>query len=353
MKTVLYFGNIDLESGRNKVYIQGLRANRFEVLTCVDRGRGLRKYWELYKKHKEVKGKYDVILVGYGGYVTVPLAKLVSNKPVIFDALCSFYETEILSRDALKEVPFRILFVRFVDWVSTRFADKVLVESDKQKEYFNKELGVKSEKLVTVYTGVDDSIFKKDETIKKYEKFTVLFRGRIMSEAGVPTIIRAAKLLEDKDIDFLIIGYGCNKAMKDFNETLEKESPKKLTHVGRRLPFNEMVPLMQKCHISLGQFAKHERLERTVPHKAYESLALGLPYITAREGGIEEILKDGENCLMVEPENCTDLADKILQLYENETFRTSLVKNGEALYLRKFTPKEIVRPLLSLVEQTP
>jgi glycosyltransferase involved in cell wall biosynthesis len=350
MKTILYFGNIDLELSRNKIYIEGLRQNGVEVLFCVDRSKRIKKYWNLYKKHKEMKGKYDVLIVGYGGYVTVPLAKMLSDKPVIFDALCSFYETEILSRDALKEIPFRMLFVRFVDCIATRFADKILVESNKQKEYFSRELKVKSEKLVTVYTGVEDSVFKIDESIEKYEKFTVLFRGRIMSEAGVPIIIKAAKLLENENIDFRIIGHGSNEVMREFEEVLKEENPKNVTYVGKQLPFEELVYMMQKCHVSLGQFAKHERLERTIPHKAFESLALKLPYITARAGGVIEILEEDKHCLFVEADNPNELAQAILNCKNTKSLRDTLAKEGFELYKSRFSPQQVVVPLCALLK---
>jgi glycosyltransferase involved in cell wall biosynthesis len=335
---------------RNKIYAEGLRANGYTVLTCTDRSRGLKKYWQLYKKHKEYKGKYDILVVGYGGHVVVPFAKLISDKPVVFDALCSFYETEILSRDALKEIPFRRAYVRFIDWMTTRFADKILVESEAQKEYFYTKLGVRREKLITVYTGVDDTVFKIDDRVSKFEKFTVLFRGRIMSEAGVPTIIRAAKLLEGEHINFLIVGHGCNEAMQEFESTLKIVAPKNLTYIGTKLSFEELVSYMQKSHVSLGQFAKHERLERTIPHKAYESLALGLPYITARVGGVSEIFEEGKHCLMVHPEDPEDLAKNIRALYNNADLREMLSHEGYALYKMRFTPTSVTEPLRKLFD---
>jgi len=348
MKTVLYFGNIDLSLSRNKIYIEGLRRDGVEVLTCVDTTRGIKKYWNLYKKHKAFAGKYDVLIVGYGGFVSVPLAKIISKKPVIFDALCSFYETEILSRDALKEIPFRIAYVRFIDWIATRFADKVLVESEAQKEYFSKELQVKSEKLVTVYTGIDDTVFTYDSTVEKFETFTVLFRGRIMSEAGVPTIIRAAKLLEKEKINFLIIGYGCNEALQEFKKVLKEESPSNVTYKGERLSFEEMVSLMRRCHVSLGQLAKHERLERTIPHKAYESMVLKLPYITARARGVQEVMREGIECLMVNPEDPKDLADKILTLYSDQEKGKKIAEKGFMSYKEKYSSEKIVRSIIDI-----
>jgi glycosyltransferase involved in cell wall biosynthesis len=225
----------------------------------------------------------------------------------------------------------------------------VLVETNKQKEYFIKELKIKSEKLVTIYTGVDDSVFTLDENIKKLEKFTVLFRGRIMGEAGVPTIVKTAKLLESENIDFLIIGHGCNDAMQEFKVTLKEENSKNMTYVGKHLPFDELVLLMQKCHISLGQFAKHVRLERTIPHKAYESLAMKLPYITARTRGVQEIFEEGVHCLMTIPEDPKDLAEKIKKLFIDKELREKMAEAGYQLYKERFSPKEVVRPLCEML----
>lgn len=348
-KTVLYFGNIDMENSRNKVFSLGLKRNGVEVHTCTSTAKGLKKFWRLYKKHKEFRDKYSALIVGYGGRITVPLAKLISDKPVIFDALCSYYETEILSRDALKEYPFRNARVRFVDWVSTKFADKVLVETQKQKEYFIEKLKVPEEKLVVVYTGVDDTTFVLDSGVEKFEKFTVLFRGRIMIEAGVPTVVRAAKLLEDEDIHFLILGYGHDRANKEFQESLEKEDPGNLEVIDWHVRFDELVEYTQRSHISLGQFADHERLKRTVPHKAYEAMVMKLPYITARTEGISEILEDGKHCLMTNPEDAEGLAQQIKKLYEDQSLREKLSEESRALYEQKFTPKEIVKPLLEIL----
>ena len=93
---------------------------------------------------------------------------------------------------------------------------------------------------------------------------------------------------------------------------------------------------MQKCHVALGQFANHERLKRTIPHKAFEALSLKLPYITARNEGVSEILQEGKHSLMVNPADPKDLAQKILLLKEDGTLRESLAKEAYILFSTKF-----------------
>ena len=250
-------------------------------------------------------------------------------------------------------MPFRVHLVRLVDWVAIKCAHYILVESDKQKKYFTETLGVDEKKCVTVYTGVDTRIFRIDPLVQKKPTFTVLFRGRIMSEAGVTTIIRSAKLLEDRGVHFLIIGHGCNQAMQEFNDVLREVAPKNVTHIDEQIPFLKLARLMQECHVSLGQFAHHDRLRRTIPHKAYESMALNIPYITARAAGASEVLVDKVTCLMVCPDDPQDLAEKIMMLFNNDELRSRLASNAYELCATRFMPSVVVKPLAQLIDMLP
>lgn len=350
---ILYFGIFNPDFSRNKVYADGLKANGINIIYCNDTVGGILKWWRLYKKHKALKDKYDAMIVGYPGYIIVPFARLIAKKgkPIIFDALCSFYEAQIISRNAYRCNPFRIPYVRLVDWLSTRTADKVLIETDKQRDYFINELGVSGDKCITVYTGTDESAFYYNPAIKKNNKFTVLFRGRIMKEAGVIHVLKAAKILENDNIDFLIIGFGWGEAIREFNEALKELNPKNVKYIKEQLPIDELRDLMLGCHISLGQFEANERLKRTVPHKAYESLNMRLPYITARTEGIMEILTDGETCLMVNPRDPEDLVDKIKKLRDDNDLTNKLIINAEKLYKDKFSEKVIVQPIIKLIKK--
>lgn len=335
---VLYFGIFDPNFSRNKIYGDGLRQNGVEVIVCTDTSRGLLKYWRLFLKHWKLRNHYDVMIVGFPGYIIVPFAKLISRKPVIFDALCSFYETQIISRDAYSGNIFRLPYVRVIDWLSTRCADIILVETEQQKKYFIQSLGVKEKKLQVVLTGVDDSQFHADPSVKKLPTFTALFRGRITREAGATYVLDAAKLLENAGVDFLVIGYGWGQPIDEFNALMKQLSPKNVRYIREHLPMNEMVTLMQGCHVSLGQFANNERLKRTIPHKAFESLAMKLPYISGRAGGVEGFLIDGENCLLANCANAQDIADKIMQLKNDPLLAKKIADNGFELYKRTSSP---------------
>jgi len=55
-----------------------------------------------------------------------------------------------------------------------------------------------------------------------------------------------------------------------------------------------------------------------------ESLSCGVPVIAGRAGGLPEIVHDGENGLLVAPENPTELADAIQSLIDDPARREAL-----------------------------
>lgn len=180
-----------------------------QVLECNDRSRGFSKYWRLFRKHWLIRNKYNIIIVGYPGHIIVPFARLISSKPIIFDALGTLYEAEIFSH---KAGPLKGFKMKCIDWLAIKSAHMVLAESEHQRQFLVHKFGGNQDKFKVLYTGVDDNIFHPDVSVRKESVFTVLFRGRLTPEAGVSHILLAAEMLRHENIHFRIIGFGvCKK----------------------------------------------------------------------------------------------------------------------------------------------
>jgi glycosyltransferase involved in cell wall biosynthesis len=334
---------------RNKVFSTALKSKGVTIIECTTDKKGFAKYTDLYRKHKEVKNTYDVMIVGFPGFVTAPFARMISKKKIILDALSSRYDSDIVSRNAHEGNWFKKLKIMLIDRLAFKSAHKILVETEAQKEFISHKFNIKKDKLEVVYTSVDETMFKKDVNIQKYQDFTVIFRGRIMNEAGVPTILKAAKILEHENINFDIIGYGWGPWIEESRELYKMFDPKKVHWDEKELPMETLIERMQKAHVSLGQFGKNERLERTIPHKAFESMVMHIPYITAHSKAVEEILKNNESCIFVEPENPNALAEAILKVKNNKVFGTLLAENAEKAFYEKCDSKAIGERLLNIV----
>jgi glycosyltransferase involved in cell wall biosynthesis len=61
---------------------------------------------------------------------------------------------------------------------------------------------------------------------------------------------------------------------------------------------------------------------------ALEAMAMGLPIVATKVGGLLEIIKDGENGFLVEPRNPVEIAEKCALLLTNDDLRTSISRNN-------------------------
>lgn len=82
---------------------------------------------------------------------------------------------------------------------------------------------------------------------------------------------------------------------------------------------------------------------------ALEALAAGRPVIAARVGAIPEVLTDGEDALLVEPDSPLAIASAVRRLWTDPALRERLVANGRRRVLRDFDQATGVRAFSDLV----
>lgn len=328
----------------DKHLIDGLRENGHTVIELSENSGGMKKYLHLAIKFLKNKDRHDAVIIGYTLPHFVPLIRFLMFKKLIFTAVASQYEASVISRNNQNPWSLRAVKSWLIDFFSFHLSSKILLESSAQVNFVHDLFIVPRKKLVRSWIGVNEKVFFRNPLIKKHQKFTVLFRGKFLPESGIDTIIRAAKLLEDNEVHFLIIGHGF--LYKMVNSLVGELKPKNLSITQEILPNDELREKMLSCHISLGQLADHPRLSRTLPFKLYESLALGLPYLTGKNPAILELLKDGENCITVEPGNPTKLAEKILFLKNNQTILSEIGEQGHKLYKEKLTSKKLAQEFI-------
>jgi glycosyltransferase involved in cell wall biosynthesis len=86
------------------------------------------------------------------------------------------------------------------------------------------------------------------------------------------------------------------------------------------------------------------------PHGVVESLAMGTPVIATRTGGVAEIVRDGENGLLVEPGDAAGFRAAVRRYFADESLRAHLRANAAASVAR-FDRDAIFGRLESLLEE--
>lgn len=76
---------------------------------------------------------------------------------------------------------------------------------------------------------------------------------------------------------------------------------------------------------------------------ALEALAAGTPVIASDTGGLPEIVRPGENGMLVPPRNPKKLAAAIIEMAGSEQRRRQLGENGKSMVQREFDPIQLSR----------
>ena len=140
--TICYFGDFDPEYSRNRVIMSGLEQN------------GVRIVRSLHEPH-------DFVIVGYSdSRWTVPLAWLLFRKPIIWDAFYSLYDSWVFDRKLVSSHSFKAKYYWFLDWLSCKLADKILLDTNAHIDYFVKTFKIPRHKFIRILVGSDDRIFK-------------------------------------------------------------------------------------------------------------------------------------------------------------------------------------------------
>jgi len=347
--TICYFGDYDPCYSRNRVILKGLKRQGVNILFCLaDQKLG---FWQkvkiLLKTHKKIKNEYDLMIVGYSEVrLLTILAKLISNKPVVWDAFYSKYDVWVNDKKVVKPKTIKAFYHWAVEWSCCFFADTILLDTNTYIDYFVKTFKSRKKKFIRVLIGADNDIFYPRANIDKQEKekFIVHFHGKFIPVQGVLYILWAANILKPhKDIFFQLIGSGQDyKAAKKIVDDRNLYNVKLYGYE----PYEKFIPRMAKADISLGNFGNSDKVLRVVANKSYETIAMGMPLLSADAPAMREVFTNRRDVLFCQRANPKDLAEKILELKGNKALRENIAKNGYQIFNRLLTPDLIGAQLI-------
>lgn len=172
----------------------------------------------------------------------------------------------------------------------------------------------------------------KDKQSDKSSSLDILFLSNMMEEKGVWILLEACFLLKQRGVDFIcnFIGAWSDIQEKEFNDRLD--SLDLVNHVimhGKK--YNEEKALFfQKADIfAFPTFYHNEAFSLVV----LEAMQHGLPIVSTDEGGLLDMVVDGETGFIVNKKDSLDLANKIQYLYNHPELREKMGVEGK----RKFT----------------
>ncbi|RJR38281.1 MAG: glycosyltransferase [Desulfobacteraceae bacterium] len=212
-----------------------------------------------------------------------------------------------------------------VAW-SYRNADRVVALSNGVREDLITRYRLQPEKVKTIYNPVDLAAIGKaatagDKTLPEEKGcFQILSAGRLVRQKGFDILIRAVAKLSPLNIRLTVLGEG-----EDRNDLL---------NLAERLGIKERVflPGFQKNPYSWMHrsdlFVLSSRWEG-FGHVIVEAMASGTPVLSTRcKSGPDEIITDGVDGILCEPESVEEMAGKIRFMISNPDTRARLSRAG-------------------------
>jgi len=299
---------------------------------------------QILKIRKKQNKQSIYIIMSPSQYLT-PLVWGLLSKKIILDAGWSLHEGTKISR-GIRGI--QAIKCYLIDLIASQLAQRVILESNAQIVYYCKKFKLKKGKCVSIYTGVNEKNFLPDHKFQLPPDIfnnskIVLFRGNYNNEGGLKVLAQASKILEQQKITFWVFAPGMPQELEFSKNTLVDKN---------YYPPLAIAKIQSACSISLGQLAKHERLNRTIPHKAFEAGFLGKPYLTGRNHGILEIFEEDKEISCFIPGDSTDLANKILELFKEPVFLKSLGSNMQVKYNEVASQTRLANKLLTTIKET-
>ncbi|BDW95415.1 hypothetical protein MACH10_11000 [Thalassospira tepidiphila] len=210
------------------------------------------------------------------------------------------------------------------------------------------KLGFKEKRLALIRgSGVDISIFwPKDGIAKnKTEPKTAIFVARMLRSKGLDELIEAARILKSRDRNYRVLLVGAADPANPDSVSEEDvgvwQSEGLVEWLGKR---SDIAALLRDADLAVLPSWREG-----LPKSLLEAAASGLAMVATDVPGCREIVRHGENGILVPLRDSTALADAIEELMEDDTRRKAYGKAARELVERDLCDSVIITQTLAFV----
>lgn len=202
--------------------------------------------------------------------------------------------------------------------------------------------------LRRIYNGIDPDQYKAARAPldgKRDEDCVVAFAGRLVCGKGPDYLLEAvARLRAKRRMRLLIAGDGPERPrLEDLAQALDIRDTVQFLGLSHEMP-----AFWQMCDIAAVPSA--EFIE-ACPMTPLEAMASSKPVVATRNGGLPELVVDGETGLLVPPGDDTALASALERYANSSELRLAHGSQGRARVVRNFHINNCARRYLELFDE--
>ena len=344
MPTVLWWGRSDPEYSRNRIIWKllsglGWSINTFHPL--ISELGSMEAYCRRLRRP-------DVIWVPCFRHRDIASASHWASRwqvPLIIDPLISAYEKDVFERS--KYEPGSPKGSKRRLWEASLFskADIVVADTSAHAEYFNSELNVPMDKLLTLYVGAETDLFRPVDVPRLKKPYQVLFYGSFLKLQGTETIVAAAKQVGDLGITWTLLGEGDLKT-----ECMKMAYGHDNIRFEPWVDYQQLPHRISQAHVLLGIFGTTVKADLVIPNKIFQAMAMGRAVITRKAEAYKKTLNESETIGWVPPGDPSALAFLVRKWFEDPSHLMARSKQTRRLFDTFFSEPILQSALEKIME---
>lgn len=208
--------------------------------------------------------------------------------------------------------------------------DKIVAVAELNRKILIDNYGVEPNKIEVIRLFVDTDIYRKTE------KKRVLTIGRFTERKGFDVLLKAIKILNREDTEFIFIGFG---PLDVYSLAKQSGVADKVTIFGK-MSQRQLRVFYDLCDIyCLPSKTTEEEGKEGIPVVLMEAMSFNMPVVATRNGAVEEIVGD----ILVEENNPEALAEGINQLLDNIDLRVSQGNDNRGKIVKDYSITNVDR----------
>jgi len=370
---ILFWGTYDIGKPRVRIMLRGLDENGANVTECHA------DIWSGVEDKSQIRGvgtrlrlglrwlfsypaliwrflwlpKPDVVFIGYMGQLDVlmiwPFARL-RGVPVVWDMFISLYNTVVEDRRLVSPRNPASWLIYAWEWLACRAADQVLIDTKAQAEYLVNRFRLPAGKVHAVLVGAEPGNFAKSAATiaadAQGKSTKVLFFGQFIPLHGITTLIEAARVAEQEEIEWMLIGRGQEESR--IRHLLEQHPLPKVTWIPW-VNYEQLGDYIHRADVCLGIFGDTGKAARVIPNKVFQILLAGAPLVTRDSAAIRELVPEEYAGLALVPPADPGALVAAIKRVASEAAREARPLHRELA--RRILPGAIGEQLITLINQ--
>lgn len=289
--------------------------------------------------------------------LTAPLARLFFGPRVAFSVVDFFPEIYWGHKPALRPL---VRLIRALDFFAWRRLPVLFTRAQATKTYLVAN-GVAPERVFPVYDPCDFNVYHPEDRAAARQRFgygpdevVLVHHGILHPNKGNDRILRGLATLKSShpQLRYLLVGDGAEMGRL---KALAAE-----LGLTDRVQFTGWLPGMRDVNTALNAGDVGLVMRVGMQHDDFHatgalvhSMACGLPILSARLGGTSEIVREGREGLLFDPQDMNDFAGKLKQLIADPALRAACgehaLQRAHELFAMDRVTRDTVEPLLTLL----